>query len=151
MVFASGGLRDSTDLSDEDCALRETEEEIGIARKHIDLWGSGSIFHSGGGPVITPVVGFIRNYENIELKLNPDEVEQVFTVPLSYLCSEKSKRYTQFRPGKNSPGYSIPAYLTDCERIWGITAILTHLFLSSMLTKELYSNHFKYIKDYKDV
>lgn len=77
-------------------------------------------------------------------------MEQVFTVPLSYLSSEKSKRYTQFRPGKNSPGYSIPVYLTDYEKIWGITAVLTHLFLSSILTKELYSNHFKYIKDYKD-
>lgn len=150
MVQISGGLKDSTDLSDEDCALRETEEEIGISREHIDLWGSGNIFHSGGGPVITPVVGFIKNYEKIKLKLNPDEVEQVFTVPLSYLSSEKSKRYTQFRQGTKSPGYSIPVYLTEFEKIWGITAVLTHLFLSSMLNKNLYSNHFKFIKDYKN-
>lgn len=96
------------------------------------------------------MVGFIKNYENIELKLNSDEVEQVFTVPLSYLSSDKSKRYTQFRHGIKSPGYSIPVFLTEFEKIWGITAVLTHLFLSSMLNKELYSNHFKYIKDYKD-
>lgn len=66
------------------------------------------------------------------------------------LSSEKSKRYTQFRPGIKSPGYSIPVYLTDFK-IWGITAILTHLFLSSLLTKDLYSNHFRYVKDYKNV
>lgn len=147
-----GGLRDLTDLSDEDCALRETEEEIGIAKTQIDIWGSGNIFHSVGGPVITPVVGFIKDYEKIELKLNADEVEQVFTVPLSYLSSNKSKRYTQFKPGRNSSsGYSIPVYLTEFEKIWGITAILTHLFLCSMLPTNLYSNRFKFIKEYKNI
>lgn len=73
-------------------------------------------------------------------------------MPIHVLGSEKSKRYTQFRPGNKSPGYSIPVYVTDFEeKIWGITAILTHLFLSSLLTKDVYSNNFKYVKDYKNV
>lgn len=102
-----------------------------------------------------PVIGSISNYQSEHLKLNYDEVERVFTVPISELC--KQRRHTQFRLGHQNDGgnekaptaYSLPVYLTNEERIWGITAIITHLFLNSLLPTDTYRSRIPYISRYR--
>lgn len=142
----TGGIRDLDDASFIECALRETEEEIGLPRDNIEVWGEGQFFRTLNGPVIMPVIGFIDNYRSDKLKLNPDEVEKVFTVPVKHLCSSRCRHHTQFRTNK---GYSLPVFTCGEERIWGITAIITNLFLHSFLPREFYRNHIKFIPSYK--
>lgn len=111
------------------------------------MWGEGQFFRARSGPVIMPVIGFIDNYRPDKLKINPDEVEKVFTVPIKHLCSSQCKHHTQFR---TDPGYSLPVFTCGEERIWGITAIITHLFLHALLSREIYKNHIKFITNYKN-
>lgn len=143
--------------------MRETEEEIGIGRDRIELWGEASLVQLRETTAITPVIGMIHDYNTELLKINHDEVERVFTVPIIDLC--RMKRHTQFRavPGsvqktKNtgttnsafSPNsFSMPVYTVDEARIWGITAIITHLFLQSLLPPQLYNRQIPYISKYK--
>lgn len=150
---------EEVDSSYEDCALRETEEEIGISRDQVDLWGHTSLVHLRNAPAIMPVIGLIHDYNSDLLKLNHHEVERVFTVPITELC--RKKQHTQFRmiprntrttSGTSSTltaAYSIPVYVVDEARIWGITAIITHLFLQSLLPPESYNPQIPYISKYK--
>lgn len=146
MNFA-GGIKDEQDASYVDCALRETEEEIGLPRDRIDVWGEGQLMYLRNGPAIMPVVGFVNDFDQNDLKINPDEVEKVFTVPLWDLCSSDCRRHTQFRTEK---GYSLPVFTSGEERIWGITALITNLFLQSLLPKTVYRNRIRFVSKYKE-
>lgn len=150
-------MSEECDTSYVDCALRETEEEIGIGRDRIELWGHTSLLnlHLRSSLAIMPVIGTIHNYNEDLLKINCDEVERVFTVPIIDLC--RMKKHTQFKNPQNTSaksdtsmtGFSMPVYTVDEARIWGITAIITHLFLQSLLPVQLYDKKIPYISKYK--
>ena len=60
---------------------RETEEELGIPAEEIDVWHQMPKLSSNqkGDYVVEPVVGVIRNYQNLQLKPSRGEVSSVFT------------------------------------------------------------------------
>ena len=72
-VSFPGGMQDPTDESLEETALRETEEELGINRNEVDLWGSGSIV-IGTEFCVLPVLGCLGSIEIEKLQPSPDEV-----------------------------------------------------------------------------
>lgn len=145
-VSFPGGLRDSSSESWENCALRETEEEIGIPKDQIEIWGTGRMIIPARPPAIMPIVGFVNQFDFPSLKLNSDEVETCFTVTLKDLCSHEYKRYTQFRGG-----YCVPSFVGAEKRIWGITGLITHLFLNALLSKDIYSHPIKFVSKYRAV
>ncbi|KAL5276996.1 NUDT8 family protein [Megaselia abdita] len=127
-----GGLRDNTDTSYEDTALRETEEEIGLRKRRIKILGHASLIRPPNTAAIMPIVGLIKNLNlKKELKINEDEVDEAFTIDIKDLISPDSKRHTQFKSG-----YSSPTFVVDNYRIWGITGFLTNLFLNCLLPNE---------------
>lgn len=140
----TGGIRDTVDVSFTECALRETEEEIGIKGDQIDVWGETRKFYPGNGTSIMPVVGCIHNYDPSDLRINTQEVARVFTIPLRTLC--KHKRHTQFRAQ-----YSIPVFVCPgaVQRVWGITAIISDFLLRSLLPADIYENRVKFLSKYK--
>ncbi|XP_034650553.1 nucleoside diphosphate-linked moiety X motif 8 [Drosophila subobscura] len=123
-----GGKRDESDESYVDCALRETEEEIGLPRDRIQVWGEAKPLYLPRTSAIVPVVGFVADFHISELRLNWEEVEEAFSIPLNALMAPKAARHTQFRSG-----YSGPVFVVDQYRIWGITGYLTHVFLHCLL------------------
>lgn len=145
-VSFPGGLRDSSDESWEHCALRETEEEIGIPPEQIQIYGTGRTIIPARPPAIMPIIGFVNQFDIRSLRLNSDEVESCFTVSLKHLCLNNNKRHTQFRGG-----YCVPSFVGTEKRIWGITGLITHLFLSALLPKDVYSNHMKFISKYRAI
>ena len=83
---------------------------------------------------VLPVIGFLTHFQQSSLKLNKDEVDDVFTVSLDDFCNPHNFRYTQFL------NYSLPVFLIKLNnnsdnviRIWGFTAVATHLFLKAFL------------------
>ncbi|KAH8291579.1 hypothetical protein KR018_001256, partial [Drosophila ironensis] len=143
-----GGKRDEEDDTYAECALRETEEEIGLPARRIELWGEGKELHLPRTSSIVPVVGVVPDFHISELQLNPEEVEEAFAVPLNALILPTAARHTQFRSG-----YSGPVFVVEHYRIWGITGYLTQLFLHSLLPANLLpdclKSNIKFIRPYK--
>lgn len=120
-----GGVRDHDDRTIIDTALRETEEEIGIRGPRIEVLGVLNDFQTPSGFCMTPVVGFIRSIP--ALRLNPQEVNEVFDVPLSFFLNSANERVEQRLRGTTMANVYFYRY-GDYE-IWGATAAIIRSFL----------------------
>lgn len=135
-----GGIQDYGDKTFIDTALRETNEELGISKDEVEIWCQSRTIDTPSKTSVTPVVGLIKNPNISELIVkNPKEVEDFFCVPLTTLCKPENCRYTQFRRN-----FSTPVFLGAPRRIWGLTAIITHLFLLSLMPKDCYHHVIKF-------
>ena len=91
----------------------------------------------------TPVVGEVRDFTSLQLRLSPEEVSSVFTVPLTTLIEPANHGYTQFRAG--SRGWSLPVFHGQVPHvIWGLTAIMTAQLLRALLPTSLYRHQIHY-------
>lgn len=114
-----GGRLEADDQGDPVvCALRETEEEIGLPQAQVEVIGRLDDYVTGTGFTITPVVGVIR--PPFETSPDPFEVAEVFEVPLDFLLDpENHKLHRRIIEGRHRPFWS----MTWEERmIWGATA-----------------------------
>ncbi len=115
-----GGRVDPEDQDEIATALRETEEEIGLARRHIEVIGRLPDYLTGTGFQVAPVVALV--HPPFELLADTFEVAEIFTVPLAYLMNgaHHERRSAEFpnRPGRRS-FYAMPY---EDYFIWGATA-----------------------------
>lgn len=93
-----------------------------------------------------PVISSIERFHEIKLSPCTTEVEKIFTVDLEKLAEQQLRRHTQFRSGR---GYATPVFIGGDERIWGMTAILTHLFLGVLFPKDLYNRKIPFVRPYR--
>lgn len=68
----------------EDCALRETEEELSIPRGEVELLGPSDFICSQRGFLLRPVVGVVSRLGLEKMRPSPAEVAEAFTVPLGF-------------------------------------------------------------------
>jgi 8-oxo-dGTP pyrophosphatase MutT (NUDIX family) len=86
-VCFPGGTREPSDSSLLQTALRESEEEIGLEAKDIEILGElDDSITLVTNYVISPFVAFILHPHS--LKTNGREVKGAFSVPLSFLMDE---------------------------------------------------------------
>ena len=78
-----GGKIDDTDASPEAAALREANEEVGLDAAHVEVLGRFAPYLSRTGFEVAPVAAVVR--PDASLEANPDEVADIFEVPLGYL------------------------------------------------------------------
>jgi 8-oxo-dGTP pyrophosphatase MutT (NUDIX family) len=130
-----GGSMDDTDRDLIHTALRETEEEVGIAQTDIDVLGKLPLQPTGSGFLIQPVVGVLP--QPFELTLSEDEVSAAFEAPVDFLFDPDNQQHS-YREygGKNYSIYSIPY---DGWNIWGATANIIVKF-SQLLDHSAYIN-----------
>lgn len=113
-----GGRIDPGDADAEAAALRETEEEIGLAARHIRIVGRLGEWVTGTGFSIVPVVGLVE--PPFELTLSPEEVAHAFEVPLDYILdSAHHERHERIRDGRSRHFHAIRY---GEHFIWGATA-----------------------------
>lgn len=99
-------------------ALRETEEEIGLASDRVEILGSLSEYVTVTGYRVTPVVGIVR--PPLELKPDEFEVAEIFEVPLSFLLNPANhQRNSVLHLGRQRHYYAMPY---SRYYIWGATA-----------------------------
>ncbi|WP_317205098.1 CoA pyrophosphatase [Janthinobacterium sp.] len=122
--FPGGGV-EAHDASAIDTALRETEEEVGLARRHVDVLGTLPVYHTSTGYSVTPVVALVA--PPFELRADPREVAEIFEVPLAFLMDgAHHQRLSLPLPGGRRSFYAMPY---DRFYIWGATAgMLRNLF-----------------------
>jgi 8-oxo-dGTP pyrophosphatase MutT (NUDIX family) len=113
-----GGRVEPTDLNPWEAALRETEEEIGLAREHITFVGYLEPQLVLSGFWVTPVVAFVQ--PGFELRLDRREVDSAFEVPLLHILDAANHRSRERKLGEVSVQvYDIPY---GNHNIWGATA-----------------------------
>jgi 8-oxo-dGTP pyrophosphatase MutT (NUDIX family) len=124
-----GGRVEPEDPSREITALRETEEEIGLARDRIELLGRLPLYEVPSGFRITPVVGWIE--APLALQLDPFEVAEVFEVPVEHFLRPGNyvRRTYDFR-GRHRHYMAVPY---EGRYIWGATAGMLYTFCRAML------------------
>ena len=117
-VSFPGGRLDDTDRGPVDAALRETAEEIGLGREHVELAGLLDGYETVTGYGVTPVVAFIR--PGFVLTLDAFEVAEAFEVPLAFFLDEASCRIDSGVRGGIRRRYYAFEYAD--HYIWGATA-----------------------------
>ena len=148
VCFPGGHMED--DESPEDCAVRETCEELGVDCADIHIIAPLD-FLTRGSSIIFPILAEISPDYERKLNLNPCEVSSLFTVSLSWLRDHPPAFY-QFscRPSFTDFPYEelgvtrdypwlplemeVPVYSGLPHPLWGMTARIT-----SHLVRTLYN------------
>lgn len=122
-----GGRSEAGDADAVATALREAEEEIGLARRHVEVLGSLPEYRTVTRFAVTPVVGLVQ--ADFSLSLDSNEVAQAFEVPLSFLMTPAHhQRHVFDFDGQSREFLSIdwPRAAGDGESffIWGATAAM---------------------------
>jgi len=113
-----GGRVDAADGSPLVAALREAEEEIGLARDLVRTIGYLDAYLTGTGYRVTPVVGLIE--PPLSLTINPAEVDEAFETPLAFLMDPANhQRHGREWKGRHRTYYAMPH---GDRYIWGATA-----------------------------
>lgn len=117
-----GGKIDASDKDAIGAALREANEEVGLDVSAIEVLGQLPVYSTGSAFTVTPVVALIRN--DVVITPNPNEVAEVFEVPLAFLMNPKHHRHHQLEWQSSQRSWlSMPYMDGDIERyIWGATA-----------------------------
>lgn len=125
-VAFPGGRLDAGDAGSLAAALRECEEEIGLAPSAVEPLGALDDTETVATQfVITPWVGLVRAAG--PWQPDGEEVEKVIEVPLAALMAPGALRVEQWeRDGVTRPVYF---YDYDGEAIWGATARILKSYL----------------------
>jgi 8-oxo-dGTP pyrophosphatase MutT (NUDIX family) len=125
LAFPGGRIElDETPLM---AALRETEEEVGIASQHIEILGELSeLYIPPSHFVVKPYVGLWQSTG--PLRTNPDEVVRTLEVSLDYLRHPNSlQRHQVQMSGLNTP-LEVPGFALEDKVLWGATAMMIQEF-----------------------
>ena len=124
-----GGRVEPDDVDAVATALRETEEEIGLDRRHIEVIGALPVYNTVTGYTVTPVVALVE--PDFTLNIDGFEVAEAFEVPLPFLMTPAHHRRHQIEiAGVQRRFLSMPwqGIAADGQPrpyfIWGATAAM---------------------------
>lgn len=113
-----GGRIEPFDADPIAAALRETEEELGLPRASIEIWGSLDLYETRTGFRVAPIVGAVS--PPLVLRPDPREVAEVFEVPLAFLLDRANHRREEREAGGAMRRFH--AIRFGPHVIWGATA-----------------------------
>jgi 8-oxo-dGTP pyrophosphatase MutT (NUDIX family) len=132
-----------------DAALRETQEEIGIERAHIQVIGRVEPIITMTGFIINPVVAIV---DTIDFILNPEEVEKVLVIPFTFFTTTKTMKEHPYILGDQYIPFLSFDYLERTEvngfekkekfHIWGATAHIITMFFYEFFDIRLFSQEY---------
>lgn len=121
-----GGRAEAEDIDAVATALRETEEEVGLARDHIEVIGALPVYTTVTNFVVTPIVAIVA--PGFSLRPDPIEVAEVFEVPLDFLMTPAHHQRHAFDwQGGRREFWAMPWHAPDRDEayfIWGATAAM---------------------------
>ena len=87
--FPGGEFDSNKDKDFLDTAVRETIEEIGVTKEKIQIIGSMGTLVAPMGVTVDSFVGVLNINSLNVLKIDENEVERIFTIPVSYFSEIK--------------------------------------------------------------
>jgi 8-oxo-dGTP pyrophosphatase MutT (NUDIX family) len=126
-----GGIIDATDADSEAAALREFEEELGIARERVRIFDRlGDVVTLALSVTVTPYVGSIE--PPVVFAIAERETAAVYEIPLRALYAPGALVHgveRGVRHGEHT--YDVPSWLFDYRdvHIWGATARMLYALL----------------------
>ncbi|WGW01873.1 CoA pyrophosphatase [Vibrio sp. YMD68] len=113
-----GGKYEESDPSILFTAIRETQEEVGIDPEHIEIFGQMPELTTVSHFSVTPVLAFIS--PNHSKSIDPNEVDEAFEMPVSYMLDKKQLHSYLFMVNKDH--HRVFALPYKHHFIWGMTA-----------------------------
>ena len=102
-------------------ALREAEEEIGLARAQVEILGGLDLVERvRDGQRVASVVGLVDGEP--ELSLNAAEVEAILVVPLAALFAEGASWREQWGETRREVRFFADPVVLGEDLVWGLTA-----------------------------
>ena len=131
------------------CALRETDEELGIAESDIEIIGELDFLYIRGDRLLYPVLAKLNPSALAQMAPVPNEVSDTFLVPLSWLRNNPPTFYRHrqeadmpefpYADAGIRPDYrwtkhftEIPIYHGLPHILWGMTARITYYLLQDL-------------------
>lgn len=156
-----GGEYDKKDKNFLETAIRETEEELGIKRDRIKILGNMHTFLGPMGVTVDSFVAAIDIEDIAELNFDKNEVEKVFTLPVSFFVENPPDEYkirlemhshyvndkgekvelfpveqiglpAKYSKPRSGKSHRVYVYKTKPDIIWGITAALIREVVSKI-------------------
>ena len=113
-----GGKKDQIDSSPIETALRETQEEVGLNPKNVEIIASLPSHKTATGFVIKPYLGLIN--QPFSETLRQGEVDEIFTVPYEYILNEENFSIQTRKWNGSQRSYYVVPY--GPYYVWGATA-----------------------------
>ena len=124
-VSFPGGKAEDEDVSLFDTALRESNEEMSLNGEDVTMLGKLDYLISRHKIEVNPFIATVDKAQDLEAN---EEIQEIFTVPLSFLLDPKNiKRESIERQGSV---WEVPTWSLKNQKIWGLTAMITINFLN---------------------
>lgn len=117
-VALPGGKWESHDANLLATALRETEEEVGLQKSDLDVFGELPASFTKAGVRVKPYVAMLCS--DAKARVNSEELEAVFWMPEEVVVTDIRLRTDLFE--LNGHEYWSPAYRYNDYEVWGFTA-----------------------------
>lgn len=134
-VSFPGGMWEEKDTSLFDTAMRESNEEIGLKKKNVMDLGRMNYLLSRHKVEVNPFVGYLENNQEL---IGNFEIDEIFDVPVSFLLNNNNIFYKEFK--RNDLRISMPSWVYNGNRIWGLTALITADFLNMCFDAKIDTN-----------
>ncbi len=119
LSFPGGGKEGDETIFE--TALRESQEEIGLHKHGVHIAGTLTTLYVGHSDnMVTPVVAFLE--EEQHFTPNPNEVDEIISVPLNKLVEEKNLVFEEWDL-RGTP-YRVPFWNIHRVPLWGATAMM---------------------------
>ena len=123
-----GGKQDETDTDVIAAALREAREEIGLPTELVEVLGTLPSHETVTSFQVTPVIALVR--DTFDIKPEPGEVDEVFSVPLSHVLNPENYLVQSRRWRGQRRYYYVVPY--GPYYIWGATARMLRAWTEQM-------------------
>ena len=125
-VSFPGGKFEEQDLNLLATAVRESEEEIGINKSNLEHLGKLPYLISKHNIEVHPFIAALK--EDQEFIAN-EEIESIFTVPVSYLKNNQNAHIHEFN--RQNHNVRISTWHYNEYVIWGLTAMIAAEFINT--------------------
>lgn len=162
ICFPGGEFDRGKDKSYLEASIRETMEELGISRDKIKILGNLDTFIGPMGVTVDTFVALLEINNIDEIKTDKNEVEKIFTIPVSFFIDNPPDEYEmrlemhpyyvngegkkvelfpaeqlglpeKYSKPRRGKNHKVYVYKTKPDTVWGITAKLILEFVKLTL------------------